>query len=101
MRHYQLQVILATAKQEPRKSRPPWGKVAGVSLTEGGNSVTIKTAYQPRHQTQLTTQINRTKSEGPYNTANELPLSEPSRAHLSPKGEAYCTNHAYIYIEGN
>ena len=26
MRHYQLQVILATAKQEPRKSRPPWGK---------------------------------------------------------------------------
>ena len=26
MRHYQLQVILATAKQEPRKSRPLWGK---------------------------------------------------------------------------
>ena len=41
MRHYQLQVILATAKQEPRKSRPPWGKVTGVSLTEGGNSLTI------------------------------------------------------------
>ena len=37
-------------------SRPPWGKVAGVSLTEGGNSVTIKTAYQPRHQTQHATQ---------------------------------------------
>ena len=26
MRHYQLQVILATAKQEPLKSRPLWGK---------------------------------------------------------------------------
>ena len=26
MCHYQLQVILATAKQEPLKSRPLWGK---------------------------------------------------------------------------
>ena len=84
----------ATAKQEPEMSRPPWGKVAGVSLTEGGNSVTIKTAYQPRHQTQLTTQINRTTHARPYNPAIELPLSEPSRCHLSPRGEAYCMNHA-------
>ena len=32
---------LLTAKQEPEMSRPPWGKVAGVSLTEGGNSLSI------------------------------------------------------------
>ena len=33
--------ISATAKQEPRKSRPPWGKEAGECLTEGGNSLSI------------------------------------------------------------
>ena len=53
----------ATAKQEPEMSRPPWGKVAGVSLTEGGNSVTIKTAYQPRHQTQRTTPTPTTQTK--------------------------------------
>ena len=39
-------------------------------------------------------QTNRITHGRPYNTASELPLSEPSRAHLSPKGEAYCMNHA-------
>ena len=82
--------ISATAKQEPRKSRPPWGKEAGECLTEGGNSLSILDCpttnappqLQPRKQ-------NSTKSERSYNLASELPLSEPSRAHLSPKGEAY------------
>ena len=35
-------------------SRPPWGKVAGVSLTEGGNSLSILDCPQPRHPTQRT-----------------------------------------------
>ena len=43
---------LLTAKQEPEMSRPPWGKVAGVSLTEGGNSLSILDCPQPRHPTQ-------------------------------------------------
>ena len=42
----------ATAKQEPEMSRPLWGKVAGVSLTEGGNSLSTQTAPQPRHLSQ-------------------------------------------------
>ena len=45
---------LLTAKQEPEMSRPPWGKVAGVSLTEGGNSLSILDCPQPRHPTQRT-----------------------------------------------
>ena len=45
---------LRTAKQEPKESPPPWGKVAGVSLTEGGNSLSILDCPQPRHPTQRT-----------------------------------------------
>ena len=133
MCHYQLQVILATAKQEPLKSRPPWGKGDRASGGRGElasyldcpptNAPTPTTTTQTKpHQTRKAIQYrkrapplraltgpplpkgrgllyeprkqNRTKSEGPYNLASELPLSEPSRAHLSPKGEAYCMNHA-------
>ena len=35
MCHYQLQVILATAKQEPEMSRPLWGKGDRVSGGRG------------------------------------------------------------------
>ena len=64
MRHYQLQVILATAKQEPLKSRPLWGKVAGVSLTEGGNSLSIldcptTNAPTPTHHANKLRQIRK------------------------------------------
>ena len=71
-------------------SRPPWGKVAGVSLTEGGNSLSILDCPTTNAPTPTTAvQKNSVKSEGPYTLASEFPLSEPSRAHLSPKGEAY------------
>ena len=59
-------------------SRPPWGKVAGVSLTEGGNSLSnldCPTTNAPTPTTAV--QKNSTKSEGPYTPASELPLSEP------------------------
>ena len=70
-------------------SRPLWGKVAGVSLTEGGNSLTNIDCLQTNAPTPTTAvQTNRITHGRPYNTASELSLSEPSRAHLSPKGEA-------------
>ena len=76
-------------------SRPLWGKVAGVSLTEGGNSLSILDCPPTSPPIPITTvQLTRTKRARPYNPASEFPLSEPSRAHLSPKGEAYCMNHA-------
>ena len=68
----------ATAKQEPEMSRPPWGKVAGVSLTEGGNSLSnldCPTTNAPTPTTAV--QKNSTKSEGPYTPASELPPTEP------------------------
>ena len=40
MRHYQLQVILATAKQEPRKSRPLLGKGDRASGGRGNSLAT-------------------------------------------------------------
>ena len=57
-------------------SRPPWGKVAGVSLTEGGNSLSILDCPTTNAPT-TTTQINRTKRARPYNPASELPPTEP------------------------
>ena len=69
---------LLTAKQEPEMSRPPWGKVAGVSLTEGGNSLSnldCPTTNAPTPTTAV--QKNSTKSEGPYTPASELPPTEP------------------------
>ena len=94
MCHYQLQVILATAKQEPRKSRPLWGKGDRGSGGRGelGNYQDCRPTSPPIPIT--TVQLTRTNHARLYNPASELPLSEPSRAHLSPKGEAYCTNHA-------
>ena len=86
MRHYQLQVILATAKQEPRKSRPPWGKVAGVSLTEGGNSlanIDCPTTNAPIPTT--TVQLTRTTHARPYNPASEFPLSDTLTGATSPQ----------------
>ena len=64
-------------------------EVAGECLTEGGNSLSIldcSTNSPPIPTT--TVQLTRTNHARPYNPASELPLSEPSRAHLSPKGEA-------------
>ncbi len=49
-------------------SRPPWGKVAGVSLTEGGNSLSIldcPTTNAPIPTT--TVQLTRTTHARPYN----------------------------------
>ena len=61
-------------------SRPPWGKVAGVSLTEGGNSLTNIDCVPTNAPTSTTTvQLTRTKHARPYNPASEL----------SPKGEAH------------
>ena len=87
--------------KSPKKAVPPWGKVAPTGDGRG------ELALNPRLLDNFTTKPNsprkqnRTKRARPYNTASELPLSEPSRAHLSPKGEAYCMNHACIYIESN
>ena len=79
-----------TAKQEPKKKPSPLGE-GGRREPDGrgelGNYLDCLTTNAPTPTTAA--QINRTKSEGPYNTASELPLSEPSRAHLSPKGEAH------------
>ena len=69
-------------KAGARKSRPPWGKVAGVSLTEGGNSLTNIDCISTSSPSPTTAvQINRIKFEGPYNSASELP---PHRALTGP-----------------
>ena len=70
-------------------SRPPWGKVAGVSLTEGGNSLTNIDCVPTSSPSPTTAvQINRIKSEGPYNSASELPPPSPNGPTSHPKGEA-------------
>ena len=74
--------IPATAKQEPKMSRPPWGKVAGVSLTEGGDSLTNLDCVPTNAPTPTTTvQLTRTIHARPYNSASELP---PHRALTGP-----------------
>ena len=68
--------------RSPRKSRPPWGKVAGVSLTEGGNSLTNLDCVPTNAPTPTTTvQLTRTIHARPYNSASELP---PHRALTGP-----------------
>ena len=49
MCHYQLQVILATAKQEPEMSRPLWGKGDRASGGRGelGNYLDCPTTSPP------------------------------------------------------
>ena len=58
------------------KSRPPWGKVAGVSLTEGGNLLTSEDC-PPTNAPTTTVQLTRTTHARPYNSASELPPTEP------------------------
>ena len=59
-------------------SLPPWGKVAGVSLTEGGNSLSILDCLPTSPSIPTTTvQLTRTNHARPYNPASELPLFEP------------------------
>ena len=77
MRHYQLQVILATAKQEPRKSRPPWGKGELASYLDClPTSPPIPTT---------TVQLTRTNHARPYNPASEFPLSDTLTGATSPQ----------------
>ena len=96
---YRKQLIVATAKQEPEMSRPLWGKGDRVSGGRG-ELASYLDCLPTNAPTPITAvQTNRITHGRPYNTAIERPLSEPSRAHLSPKGEAYCMNHACIYIE--
>ena len=75
-------------------SRPPWGKGDRASGGRGelASNIDCLTTNAPTPTTAV--QTNRITHGRPYNPASELPLSEPSRAHLSPKGEAYCMNHA-------
>ena len=67
-------------------SRPLWGKVAPTGDGRGELAIYLDcpTTNAPIPTTAV--QKNSVKSEGPYNPASELPLSEPSRAHLPPKG---------------
>ena len=82
-------------------SRPPWGK--GDRVSGGRGELALNPRLPPNQRTHPNTprKKNCTTHARPYNLASELPLSGPSRAHLSPKGEAYCMNHACIYIESN
>ena len=75
-------------------SRPPWGK--GDRVSGGRGELALNPRLPPNQRTHPNTprKKNRTTHARPYNPASELPLSGPSRAHLSPKGEAYCMNHA-------
>ena len=77
-------------------SRPLWGK--GDRASGGRGELASYLDCPPTSPPTPTTAVqkNSVKSEGPYNPASEFPLSEPSRAHLSPKGEAYFTNHPNI-----
>ena len=89
MCHCQLQVILATAKQEPRKSRPLWGKGDRASGGRGELAGYLDCPPTNAPIPTTTVQLTRTNHARPYNLASKFPLSEPSRAHLSPKVEAY------------
>ena len=70
-------------------SRPPWGKVAGVSLTEGGNSLTnidcpITNAPTPTHH------VNKTAPNPRGHTIPQAssPPPSPNGPTSHPKGEA-------------
>ena len=69
-------------------SRPLWGKGDRASGGRGelASDIDCLTTNAPTPTTAV--QTNRITHGRPYNTASELSLSEPSRAHLSPKGEA-------------
>ena len=84
-------------------SRPPWGKVAGVSLTEGGNSLTSEDCPPTNAPTPTTpTQTKSHQTRKAIQSRKQAPpLQHPNGCHLSPKGEAYFIKHACIYIEGN
>ena len=77
--------IPATAKQGPEKAVPlgaPKGtssasEVAGVSLTEGGNSLTNIDCVPTSPPSPTTVQLTRTTHARPYNSASELPPTEP------------------------
>ena len=70
-------------------SRPPWGKVAGECLTEGGNSLTDLDCVPTSPPIPTTTvQLTCTIHARPYNPASELPPSSPNRLTSHPKGEA-------------
>ena len=75
-------------------SRPLWGKGDRVSGGRGELASDIDCLATNAPTPTTAVQTNRITHGRPYNTASELSLSEPSRAHLSPKGEAYCMNHA-------
>ena len=81
-------MILVTAKQAPKKAVPFGGRGTAVAVEGGGlaSYLDCLTTNAPTPTTAV--QKNSIKSEWPYNIASNLPLSEPSRAHLSPKGEA-------------
>ena len=87
--------IPATAKQEPKMSRPPWGKVAGVSLTEGGNSLTnidcVPTnAPTPTTTTQTNPHYTRKaiqfrKRAPPHRALTGPPPTQRGRLNYSPQ----------------
>ena len=76
-----------TAKQEPKKKPSPLGE-GGRREPDGkgelGNYLDCLTTNAPTPTTAA--QINRTKSEGPYNPASEFPLSAPLTGATSPQG---------------
>ena len=69
-------------------SRPLWGKGDRVSGGRGELASDIDCLATNAPTPTTAVQTNRITHGRPYNTASELSLSEPSRAHLSPKGEA-------------
>ena len=95
MRHYQLQVILATAKQEPLKSRPPWGK--GDRASGGRGELALNLRLPPNQRTYPNSNhANKTAltTQGHTTPQASSPSPSPHGCHLSPKGVAYCMNHA-------
>ena len=77
-------------------SRPLWGKGDRASGGRGELASYLDCLPTSPPIPTTTVQLTRTNHARPYNPASELPLSEPSRAHLSPKGEDYFTNHPNI-----
>ena len=97
---YRKQVNIATAKQEPEMSRPLWGKGNRASGGSGElaliNRLLHKLATYPHHH--RATNPHQTRKAIQYRK-RAPPIRHPNGCHLSPKGEAYCMNHACIYIE--
>ena len=87
----------ATAKQEPEKAVPFWGRGTALAV-EGGNSLSNQDCPPTSRPTPATAvQKNSTKSERPYNTASELPLSDTLTGAPLPKGRgSYNSNTFYI-----